>query len=354
MGMDFKAAALQVGKALNDPARGLTRLQRIGVVFSDGQRKQIEGFVEQGRVMDAQRIILAELNKEFGGSAKAFGETMPGQLKRAQESFRNLGAELLVTLLPAITQIGERLLAFSGFLRENPKLAKGMVIGLAALSAALLTASAAQIALNLAVLANPYVAAAVAIGALVAALVVLDQRTQVVRKHWQLLLIPFGVFPVLIATVAKAVVRNMDSIASAFKHAYDFARRFIVPIAQFFNPIVGAVQRVISYVHQLTSAIQAIPSPGDIGNAILPGNPFGGGRAAGGPVAAGVPYLVGERGPELFVPRGSGTIVPNSRGGGSGGYPGGPVLILTDAATARWLQGLNSRYSRGNGGRSIW
>lgn len=38
---------------------------------------------------------------------------------------------------------------------------------------------------------------------------------------------------------------------------------------------------------------------------------FGGARAAGGPVAAGVPYLVGERGPELMVPRQSGTVVPN-------------------------------------------
>ena len=38
---------------------------------------------------------------------------------------------------------------------------------------------------------------------------------------------------------------------------------------------------------------------------------FGGARAAGGPVASGSTYMVGERGPELFVPRSSGTIVPN-------------------------------------------
>ncbi len=42
---------------------------------------------------------------------------------------------------------------------------------------------------------------------------------------------------------------------------------------------------------------------------------FGGARAAGGPVSAGSAYLVGERGPELFVPRASGTIVPNGAGG---------------------------------------
>ena len=43
------------------------------------------------------------------------------------------------------------------------------------------------------------------------------------------------------------------------------------------------------------------------------------GRANGGPVKSGSPYMVGERGPELFVPRSSGRIVPNGRFGGGGG-----------------------------------
>jgi DNA repair exonuclease SbcCD ATPase subunit len=42
------------------------------------------------------------------------------------------------------------------------------------------------------------------------------------------------------------------------------------------------------------------------------------GRAFGGPVTGARPYIVGERGPELFVPNSSGTIVPNSRMGGGG------------------------------------
>lgn len=46
---------------------------------------------------------------------------------------------------------------------------------------------------------------------------------------------------------------------------------------------------------------------------------FGGFRAAGGPVTAGVPYVVGERRPELFVPRQSGTILPFVPKGSSGG-----------------------------------
>lgn len=38
---------------------------------------------------------------------------------------------------------------------------------------------------------------------------------------------------------------------------------------------------------------------------------FGGGRASGGPVNAGVPYMVGEQGPELIIPKAAGTVIPN-------------------------------------------
>lgn len=44
------------------------------------------------------------------------------------------------------------------------------------------------------------------------------------------------------------------------------------------------------------------------------------GRASGGPVLAGVPYMVGERGPEPFIPSTSGTIIPNHAMGGGGSY----------------------------------
>ena len=47
-------------------------------------------------------------------------------------------------------------------------------------------------------------------------------------------------------------------------------------------------------------------------------------RAAGGPVMAGLPYLVGERGPELIVPRAPGRVIPNHALGTRSG-PGLPA-----------------------------
>jgi hypothetical protein len=67
---------------------------------------------------------------------------------------------------------------------------------------------------------------------------------------------------------------------------------------------------------------------------------FGGARAEGGPVSTGRAYLVGERGPEIFVPGASGSIIPNGGGRGSGGSVGGGgpahiMVTLSDDLDAR-------------------
>jgi phage-related minor tail protein len=73
MGEDLQTATVQVGKALNDPVKGMTALQRVGVTFNSTQKDTIKHLVASGNVMGAQKIILGELNKEFGGAAKAAG-----------------------------------------------------------------------------------------------------------------------------------------------------------------------------------------------------------------------------------------------------------------------------------------
>jgi lambda family phage tail tape measure protein len=72
------------------------------------------------------------------------------------------------------------------------------------------------------------------------------------------------------------------------------------------------------------------------------------GKAAGGPVSGGSPYIVGERGPELFVPSGSGAIVPNNRladvmGGGGGGvtYNGPYIANMSAIDTQSAMQFLS-------------
>ncbi|WP_201980330.1 coiled-coil domain-containing protein [Hymenobacter rubidus] len=68
---DLKGASIQVGKALNDPTNGLKALTRVGVTFTEQQKDQIKAMQKAGDTAGAQKLILAELNKEFGGSAEA-------------------------------------------------------------------------------------------------------------------------------------------------------------------------------------------------------------------------------------------------------------------------------------------
>lgn len=67
-----------------------------------------------------------------------------------------------------------------------------------------------------------------------------------------------------------------------------------------------------------------------------------GARATGGPVGANQPYMVGERGPELFVPRSSGTIVPNNALAGSGSVS---VVVNVDASGSA-VQGNDQQSSQ--------
>ena len=78
-------------------------------------------------------------------------------------------------------------------------------------------------------------------------------------------------------------------------------------------------------------------------------------RASGGPVYGGAPYLVGESGPELYVPRQSGTIVPNNKLGGGGNVSvvnnisinrDGNVDVQTDAKTMPALGNLIAAKTR--------
>lgn len=82
----------------------------------------------------------------------------------------------------------------------------------------------------------------------------------------------------------------------------------------------------------MNSAFQALFSGGKAGGGIL-GSIFSGlgFRANGGPVMAGRPYIVGERGPELMVPNTSGTVIKNSdlsSGGGGRGYQDNRVITI--------------------------
>lgn len=115
MGQDMKSSAILVGKALNDPVKGLTALTRVGVSFTDQQKKQITAMVKQGDTAAAQGIILAELSKEFGGSAEAQA-TWQDKLK---VSIGNVAEAFGGVLAPAVDFVSKLLTGWANWLSTN-------------------------------------------------------------------------------------------------------------------------------------------------------------------------------------------------------------------------------------------
>jgi len=107
MGQDLKASALQVGKALNDPIKGITALRRVGVSFTQDQLNQITALVKTGKTLDAQTIILRELKSEFGGVAQAMAQTGTGAMMQFKNAVGELWEKIGQALTPAIVLLAD-------------------------------------------------------------------------------------------------------------------------------------------------------------------------------------------------------------------------------------------------------
>lgn len=99
--------ALMLGKAINDPTQGLTLLRREGVTFTEQQKEQIKTMQANGNIMGAQKLMLAELSAEFGGSAAANVKTFDGQIAMLKNRFNDLVGGAIVKLLDVLKQFAE-------------------------------------------------------------------------------------------------------------------------------------------------------------------------------------------------------------------------------------------------------
>src|SRR6266542_726237 len=101
LGQDIPKSAIQMGKALNDPIKGMTALRRVGVTFTEQQTDQVKAMVKSGNLLGAQKLILRELTSEFGGSAAAQA-TSSGKMRVAMD---NLAESIGGVLAPVITAL---------------------------------------------------------------------------------------------------------------------------------------------------------------------------------------------------------------------------------------------------------
>ena len=167
-------------------------------------------------------------------------------------------------------------------------------------------------------------------------------------------------------TIKDAVMRNKEQFTALF----EFLSKYVAPlfggvlklalqgigialgvVIDAVGSLIGGFQTLFGWIGKVIDKIQAMinlvrNNAAVRGIAGLIDTAFGGFRAAGGSVSAGTPYVVGERGAELFVPSSNGTIVPN---GGMGGTINITVNGAIDAeGTARTIVDvLNRSNARG-------
>lgn len=96
-----EGASLQLGKALNDPLKGISALARSGVTFTEQQKEQIKTLVASGKTLEAQKIILGEVEAQVGGTAAA--SATAGE--KFAVAFGNFKEEVGTALLPIIDQL---------------------------------------------------------------------------------------------------------------------------------------------------------------------------------------------------------------------------------------------------------
>lgn len=227
LGQDLQSSAIQVGKALNDPIKGITALSRVGVSFTEEQKAQIKAMVAVGDVAGAQAVILGELERQYGGSAQAARDNAP-PMERMRLALAGMAGDIGAILLPVVDKLAgwvEKLAA--GFGTLSPQMQQIIVVG-GALAAALgpLIVAAGAVVTGVGVLLPVFAAipavvfpVVAVIGAAVGAFMLFrDDVEPVIKRLWAVLQKTLG--PAL-AGLFETVAGLVQGMAGAWSKFFD-------------------------------------------------------------------------------------------------------------------------------------
>ena len=318
LGRDIPTVAIMVGKALNDlelnakgTITGWSALRRVGVKITADMMKQAAAFIRAGKPMKAQQLLLRELNMEFGGSAKAFGSTLPGAFAKLRNALDEVTGAFAEGLAPVVQRVANML----ANKMANPEFvarvrALGKVVGEKLLAAfrgistwfqthwESIRGALQRMARLATLIANNWRAFAIVLGTVVVAKMALLNK--------QLLIMSLRIAPLVAGLLALQQYKEEGFWGKGGSWKDIFSKKSI--------PGYGWIWGGDS---------NEPPKPASKRN-IKKAVPIGGHRARGGPVMPGVAYTVGERGRETFVPNTRGSIIPN---GGGGITITGPVYV---------------------------
>jgi hypothetical protein len=257
--------AVQLGKALQDPVKGITALAKAGVTFTQVEKDKIRALVESGNLLEAQNLILGAIETQVGGTAEATASSFD-KMKYSLAGVSDTFGEML---LPVIDALAPKLAAFSKWAQENPQLMK-------IATAAFVAMTTAIIALNVAMALNPVSLVVAGIIALGAALVAAYHRFEGFRNI-------------------------VDTVFAGLKAYVGMAKEQFLALVGIFKTVFNALGTAWNNtIGKLSIKIPNIPGlPGRGTEFSFPKIPA---LAEGGIVTAPTLALIGEKGPEAVVP----------------------------------------------------
>ena len=341
LGQDAKSSAIQLGKALNDPIKGVSALSDVGVSFTEQQKQQIKTLVESGDVLGAQKVILSELGKEFGGAAEAAADPS-AKLTVTLDNLREQVGTALLPVFNAVTQVlvSDVVPAVSsliGFVQKNSDVIGPLAAVLGTVAGILFTLvkvtqayTAVSAALTVVLNANPIGLVVIAVAALVTGLILAYKNSETFRRivgnaldfvknaastvfnffksNWPLLL---GILTGPFGLALGFIIKNRDRIIDVIKAIPGLVKR---AMSGAFDAIVGAFKSAVNSVIDLINGLEfKTPKVEVFGKTLIDSQTIGfpdiPRLARGGAFEADRPVIVGENGPEAILPSGSGTVL---------------------------------------------
>jgi hypothetical protein len=349
MKKDVSSQAIALGKALEDPIKGVTALARGGTTFTEQQREQIKVLVESGQKLQAQNLILNEVESQYGGAAEAaalgsqkmilaFGQIQDALGAALAPAFQQFTEFFINEVVPPLTkffeedfpaiitalqpivegvsaffaEVGQGLKDFLD-IDEDVSLIEGVLAKLSGL------ADNPEFLTFIDTVKNIFTEIGTVLPGVVFNVAELAAKLAPLLEGTLKNVIP------LLADLLR-IVDGIDfflgEIINRFGEFEGEAPSFITFIEQTINPMARlqvAVKAVADALDAAISAYNRFKALGGFEGTGVITPPGAKKRAGGGRVTGGMSYLVGEMGPEIFQPGRGGNIVSNDRIGSGGG-----------------------------------
>jgi hypothetical protein len=256
--------AVQLGKALENPIKGIGTLAKSGVTFTDQEKDKIKVLVESNKMLEAQEMVLAAIETQVGGTAKATAD----DTDRMKEGFAQFQQSLGLGLLPILEAVTPVLLGMANWAKENPGTFKVLAAAIGAIAISIL-------AINAAMALNPIALIAIGVVALITGVVLAYKRFETFRN--------------IVDTIFSGIKIGFGLVVDYLKFVAGIYKGIFNGIAKAWNNTVGKISfEIPSWVPKIGGKGFSVPQIPML--------------AQGGIVNQATLAVIGEAGPEAVIP----------------------------------------------------